>query len=241
MGADFLYHHGGNRDADHRLARNPVRATESFHLQRHRFHLEFGRMRPGNFPGDDGPRSLQGIFGAFIGPVGQATLLDSYPRHKHPQAMAIWTMGIMVGPILGPTLGGFLTEAYSWHWVFFINVPIGIAAAIGIWLLLAKTTLPRRSFDLVGFALLGLALASLQLMLDRGPQRDWFESTEILIEAGLAVGAFWMFVVHVLTTKSPVLRLALFCDRGRLFGAYRRGDVGGRGLDGADAAGPDGA
>jgi DHA2 family multidrug resistance protein len=157
-------------------------------------------------------RSLQGIFGAFIGPVGQATLLDSYPRHKHPQAMAIWTMGIMVGPILGPTLGGFLTEAYSWHWVFFINVPIGIAAAIGIWLLLAKTTLPRRSFDLVGFALLGLALASLQLMLDRGPQRDWFESTEILIEAGLAVGAFWMFVVHVLTTKSPVLRLALFRD-----------------------------
>jgi DHA2 family multidrug resistance protein len=158
-------------------------------------------------------RALQGIFGAFIAPLGQATMLDSSPPEKHPQTMMIWGMGVMIGPILGPVLGGWLTDNYGWRWVFFINVPIGIVAAIGIWLLLDKTRLARRSFDLIGFALLGLALASLQLMLDRGSQRDWFDSTEILIEAGLAVGALWMFVVHTLTTPAPLLSLALFRDR----------------------------
>jgi MFS transporter, DHA2 family, multidrug resistance protein len=158
-------------------------------------------------------RALQGLFGAFIGPLGQATLLDSTPREKHPQAMLIWGMGVMVGPILGPVLGGWLTDNYGWRWVFFINLPIGVVATVGIWLLLDKFDLARRSFDLVGFALLGIALASLQLMLDRGSQRDWFQSTEILVEAGLALGTFWMFVVHTITTPHPLLSLALFRDR----------------------------
>lgn len=157
-------------------------------------------------------RALQGIFGASIGPLGQATLLDSTPREKHPQVMLIWGMGIMIGPILGPVLGGWLTDSYGWRWVFFINLPIGLAATAGIWLTIDKRHLARRSIDLVGFALLAIALASLQLLLDRGSQRDWFESTEILIEAGLAVATLWMFVVHIVTTPNPLLSLALFRD-----------------------------
>lgn len=158
-------------------------------------------------------RALQGIFGAFIAPLGQATMLDSSSREKHPQAMMIWGMGAMIGPIMGPVLGGYLTDAYGWRWVFFINVPIGIAATAAIWLLLDKTELARRRFDVIGFALLALALASLQLMLDRGSGRDWFQSTEILIEAGLTVGALWMFVVHIFTSPNPLVSLALFRDR----------------------------
>ena len=161
-------------------------------------------------------RAMQGIFGAFIVPLGQATMLDSSSMEKRPQAMMIFTMGITMAPILGPVLGGWLTDSYSWRWVFFINVPVGIVAVAGIWFLLDNADLPRRRFDLFGFALIALALASLQLMLDRGPQRDWFEATEVLIEAGLAIGASWMFVVHILTAESPVLPLGLLKDRNYL-------------------------
>ena len=159
-----------------------------------------------------GARALQGVFGAFLSPLGQATLLDSFPKKDHPRVMMIWGMGVMVGPILGPILGGWLTDNYGWRWVFFINVPIGIPATVGIWLALKNVALPRRPFDLVGFALLGLFLASFQLMLDRGPLVDWFGSTEVLVEGGLMVGALWMFVVHMLTSKSPVVPVALFRD-----------------------------
>lgn len=158
-------------------------------------------------------RALQGIFGAFIGPLGQATMLDSNPREKHPQVMMIWGMGIMIGPILGPVLGGWLTDEYGWRWVFYVNVPIGVVATVSIWLLLTDARLARRPFDLIGFSLLALALASFQLMLDRGSQKDWFESTEILIEAGLTLAALWMFVVHILTSRSSLLPLALLRDR----------------------------
>lgn len=158
-------------------------------------------------------RALQGIFGAAISPLGQATMLDSSPREKHPQVMMIWGMGVMVGPIVGPVLGGWLTEDYGWRWVFFINLPIGVVATVAMWFLLGPKQLPRRDFDLVGFGLLVIGLASLQLMLDRGVQQDWFNSTEILIEAGLAVAAFWMFVVHNFTTRAPLIPVALFKDR----------------------------
>jgi DHA2 family multidrug resistance protein len=158
-------------------------------------------------------RALQGVFGALIAPIGQATLLDSSPKEKHPQAMMIWGMGIMIAPIMGPVLGGWLTDNYGWRWVFFINVPIGIAATIGIWLLLDRTRVSKRAFDLGGFALLALSLTSFQLMLDRGSQQDWFESTEILIEAGVAIATFWMFVVHILVVRTPLLPLALLRDR----------------------------
>jgi DHA2 family multidrug resistance protein len=200
----------------------------------------------GDLAGNDGrlPRAA-GIFGAFIGPLGQATMLDSSSREKHPQAMMIWGMGVMIGPIMGPVLGGWLTDNYGWRWVFFINVPIGIVATVGIWLLLDKVTLARRRFDAIGFALVALTLASLQLMLDRGSQRDWFESTEILIEAGLAIGALWMFIVHSFTSPSPLLPLAPFSRSqlrigGCLYHAGDGCDDGGRSFGRADAPAFDG-
>lgn len=158
-------------------------------------------------------RAVQGIFGAFIAPLGQAVMLDTTPREKHPQSMMIWGMGVMIGPILGPVLGGWLTDNYGWRWVFYINLPVGIVAAIGLWLLLEEVRLEQRRFDLLGFGLLALALGSFQIMLDRGAQLDWFEAPEILIEAGLAAGAFWMFVVHSRTSSHPLLPPALFRDR----------------------------
>ena len=158
-------------------------------------------------------RALQGTFGAFIAPLAMSTMLDSSAQEKHPQAMMIFTMGITIGPIMGPVLGGWLTDNYDWRWVFFINVPIGIIASVAILLLLDKVSLVRQRFDLFGFALLGLGLASLQLMLDRGTQQDWFDSPEIIIEAGVAISALWMFIVHILTTAKPLLPLALLRDR----------------------------
>ena len=158
-------------------------------------------------------RALQGLFGAFIGPLGQAAMLDSSPREKHAQAMTIWGMGVMVGPILGPVLGGWLTDGYGWRWVFYINLPIGVAALVGVWLLLIDVAPPKRRFDLTGFALIAIALAAMQLALDRGSQLDWFESPEIVVESGVAIAALWMFVVHSFTTPSPLLPLELFRDR----------------------------
>ncbi len=158
-------------------------------------------------------RLAQGIFGAFIGPLSQATLLDSYPPDKHAKALTIWGLGIMIGPIMGPVLGGWLTEQWNWRWVFFINVPIGIAATIGMLVFLRKTDAVRRRFDLFGFTMLALALASFQMLLDRGTQLDWFNSVEIIIEAAIAISALWVFIVHSATARNPLIPLALFRDR----------------------------
>jgi DHA2 family multidrug resistance protein len=124
-------------------------------------------------------RLLQGVFGAAIVPLSQTFLLDINPREKAGQAMAMWGAGIMVGPIIGPTLGGWLTESYNWRWVFLINLPVGAAALLGCLAFLPRMPRKRRSFDMTGFALLSLALGSLQLMLDRGGEVDWFASPEI--------------------------------------------------------------
>ena len=125
-------------------------------------------------------RLVQGLFGASLVPLSQAVLLDSYPKEKHGSAMAMWGIGVMVGPILGPTLGGWLTEAYNWRWVFYINVPIGILTFAGLVGLSQPRPRPRRrGFDWFGFAMLSVAIGSLQMMLDRGEQLDWFSSTEI--------------------------------------------------------------
>jgi DHA2 family multidrug resistance protein len=118
-------------------------------------------------------RALQGMFGAFISPLSQAVMLDSYPPEKRAQAMMIWGMGVMVGPIMGPVLGGWLTDQFDWRWVFFINVPFGIACAVGLWLLMDERGLPKRRFDMIGFVLLAIALACFQIMLDRGTQENW--------------------------------------------------------------------
>ena len=158
-------------------------------------------------------RVAQGLCGACLAPMSQAIMYDINPPEKHVQAMTIWGMVIMVGPISGPVLGGWITDNFDWRWVFYINVPIGICAALGSWALLSDGNRMTRRFDLTGFLLLGLALSAMQLMLDRGVDQDWFTSTEIWIELGLAVSAGWMFVVHTVTGKDTLLPARLFADR----------------------------
>jgi DHA2 family multidrug resistance protein len=159
-------------------------------------------------------RLLQGVFGATMMPMSQAVLLDINPREKHGQAMAIYGMGVMVGPIMGPVVGGWLTEVYSWRWCFYINVPIGLAAMAGIFLFIHSDKQDEHTkLDMPGFLLLGLGLGALQMMLDRGQGQDWFNSTEIWVEGALALLGFWWLTVHTLTTEQPFLNRALFKDR----------------------------
>lgn len=157
-------------------------------------------------------RALQGACGAFLVPLGQATMLDAYPKHKHGNAMALWTMGVMVAPIMGPMLGGWLTDNFDWRWVFYVNLPIGILAFVGTWISAPDTERAERRFDLLGFVLIAFAVASLQLMLDRGEQNDWFESTETLIECGLAIACAWMFIIHVATAEHPLFPREVLTD-----------------------------
>src|SRR5476651_1652249 len=142
-------------------------------------------------------RLLQGVFGASLVPLSQSILLDINPREKQGQAMAVWGMGVMVGPILGPTLGGWLTDSYNWRWVFFINVPIGAVAFYGIWRYIRPVAAARKMrFDGFGFATLSLSIGALQMLLDRGEQNDWFGSTETWIEAGVLALSFCYFIAH---------------------------------------------
>lgn len=164
-------------------------------------------------------RLLQGVFGAGLVPLSQAVLLDTYPRERHGQAMAIWGLGVMVGPILGPSLGGYLTDYYNWRWVFYINLPIGIIAFLGILSSVPETSRHSgRSFDYFGFILLSFAIGALQLLLDRGQSLDWFSSREIIIETIIAGLFFYMFVVHMLTADSPFIEPTLFSDRNFVIG-----------------------
>jgi DHA2 family multidrug resistance protein len=158
-------------------------------------------------------RALQGVGGAFIVPLAQATLFDINPREKHGQAMALFGGGVMIGPILGPVLGGWLTDNYNWRWVFLVNLPVGILCALLMARFMPKTETHERKFDMFAFALLAIALGALQFCLDRGQQNDWFSSWETIIEAGLAIGAGWMFVVHMATAKQPLFERTMFTDR----------------------------
>ncbi len=164
-------------------------------------------------------RVLQGICGAALVPLSQATMLDIYPFERRAQAMAIFGMGVMVGPIIGPTLGGYLTETYNWRYVFYVNLPFGILAVTGLLILLPKA-LPRRElrFDWTGFAVLAIGVGALQLMLDRGQTDDWFAAREIVIEAVLAGLGLYLFVVHMFTAERPFLPPALFKDRNFISG-----------------------
>ena len=158
-------------------------------------------------------RALQGVGGAFIVPLAQATLFDINPREKHGQAMALFGGGVMIGPILGPVLGGWLTDNYNWRWVFLVNLPVGLLCILIMMRFMPTTETHRRRFDMFGFALLAIALGALQFCLDRGEQKDWFSSWEILVEAGLAIAAGWMFVVHMITSEHPLFDRAMFKDR----------------------------
>ncbi len=158
-------------------------------------------------------RLLQGVCGAALVPLAQSVLIDINPPHRQGSAMAIWGAGVMLGPILGPTLGGWLTDQYDWRYVFYINVPIGILAFSGLVLFLRETAQNKRSFDFFGFAMLSLGVGALQLMLDRGELKDWLNSTEIRIELALAITGFWVFIVHAATSKNPFINLGIFKDR----------------------------
>jgi DHA2 family multidrug resistance protein len=154
-------------------------------------------------------RVLQGVFGAGLVPLGQAVLLTIYPQEKHGQAMAIFSTGAMMGPILGPTMGGWITDNINWRWCFYVNLPVGTLCALGILLFIRQSRAVRRTeFDALGFGMMTVAIGALQLMLDRGQIKDWFHSSEIWIEAIIAGLAFYLLVVHTATAgeKSFVSR-----------------------------------
>ncbi len=159
-------------------------------------------------------RLLQGVFGAALVPLSQSTMLNIYPPEKRGSAMAIWGMGVMVGPILGPTLGGYLTEIYNWRWVFFVNLPFGILATAGMAAFLPRTEATSGlKFDWFGFGVFAMGIAGFQLMLDRGETQDWFGSTEIILEAVVAALGFYLFIVHMLTASKPFITPSVFKDR----------------------------
>ncbi len=159
-------------------------------------------------------RFLQGICGAGLVPLSQSALLDTYPREQHGQAMAMWGVGVMVGPIIGPTLGGWLTDAYSWRWVFYINLPIGVLAFLGLLFFVPEGQRDKdRPFDLFGFVLLSIGIGAMQMMLDRGQSQDWFSSSEVVIELVICGLFFYLFLAHMFTARHPFVEPALFRDR----------------------------
>jgi DHA2 family multidrug resistance protein len=171
-------------------------------------------------------RALQGVAGAFIVPLAQATLFDINPKEKHGSAMALFGAGVMIGPIMGPVLGGWLTDSYDWRWVFLINLPIGAFAVLLMARFMPKIPKVSRRFDYFGFAMLAIGLAALQMMLDRGEQLDWFSSWEIRIELGLAIAGFWMFAVHMFTARQPIFDRGMFADRNFSAGLIFMGVMG---------------
>jgi DHA2 family multidrug resistance protein len=159
-------------------------------------------------------RALQGMFGAALVPLSQSVLLSLYPKERQGFAMALFGVGVMAGPVLGPVLGGWLTENYSWRYVFYINLPVGALAFLGMIAFLPDPVRDGRAkLDWFGFAALSIAIGALQILLDRGEEKDWFGSGEIWIEAIIAASAFYLFLVHTFTSKAPFVRPALFRDR----------------------------
>ena len=155
-------------------------------------------------------RALQGIAGAFISPLSQSFMLDATRLSKRGQIMALWGMGVVIGPVLGPILGGLLTENWNWRWVFYVNLPVGIAALTILLAQMPSREIRKRRFDLFGFAMIAVALSSLQLFLDRGNEADWFSSIEIWIYLAVAISSAWIAAVHLATSRNPLFHGALF-------------------------------
>lgn len=168
-------------------------------------------------------RALQGASGAALIPLSQAILLDINPPERLGRAMALFSLGSMAGPIIGPSLGGWLTDALSWRWVFFINIPIGILSFLGMLAFMPESRADRSTrFDMFGFLALSAALAALQLMLDRGEHLDWFESTEIQVYAAVLGMAVYLSAVHMMTARDTFLKPELFRDRNFAVGSVLR-------------------
>jgi DHA2 family multidrug resistance protein len=164
-------------------------------------------------------RLLQGMFGAALVPLSQAVMLDSYALHERAKAMSIWGMGVMMGPIMGPSLGAWLTETYSWHWVFFVNLPFGIITVLGLLTFMEETKADRgMRFDWFGFAALAVGIGAMQVALDRGEQLGWLESNEIIAEIIVSIVGFYYFFAHSFTTEKPFIQFAIFKDRNFISG-----------------------
>ena len=164
-------------------------------------------------------RALQGMFSAPIVPISQALMLDSYPRERHAQAMSIWGMGVMLAPVMGPVVGGWLTDEYSWRWVFYLSMPFSILGILGAIVFIRES--PKnldRKFDIFGFLMLALALAGLQFLLDRGESEGWFGSDLIIVTAATALLAAYLFVVHSATTRNPFISPSILKDRNYMIG-----------------------
>ena len=159
-------------------------------------------------------RILQGAFGAALVPLSQSVLLTINPPERQGSAMAMWGVAVMAGPILGPVLGGWLTENYSWRYVFYINVPIGLLCFLGMRAFLTDTARnAHEKLDWFGFGTLSLGIGAMQVLLDRGEELDWFGSNEIVIESIVAASALYLFLVHTFTAKEPFVKPTLFRDR----------------------------
>jgi DHA2 family multidrug resistance protein len=164
-------------------------------------------------------RFAQGALGAPMMPISLVIVLDSFPRSQHGTANAIWGIGIMVGPVFGPVVGGFIAEYHEWRWVFFVNLPLGLVTLVGCWFLLPRTESdPGRRLDWFGFGTLVVAVGASQLMINRGGRLDWFEAPEIIVEAVIAAVAVYLFVVHVITAERPFVQIAVFRDRNVVIG-----------------------
>ncbi len=164
-------------------------------------------------------RIFQGAFGAPLVPLAQATILDSYPKDKQAFATSIFGMGVVIGPVIGPVLGGYLADLYNWRWAFYMIVPAAAVGLAGLLLFLpdSRARSPAR-LDWTGFLTLCVAVGAMQLMLDRGNRQDWFQSYEIVIEAGVAILALYLFVAHSLTSPRPFLNLKHLTDRNYALG-----------------------
>ncbi len=171
-----------------------------------------------NLPQMVGFRILQGIAAAFMNPLSQTVMMDINKPSRQAGAMAVWGMGIMVGPVLGPVIGGYLTDNFDWRWVFYVNVPVGIACFAILWVLLPTRPLNARKFDIFGFSLLAIAIAAFQVMCDRGQSNDWFQSWEVTIEGLIALGATAMFAIHMATADQPLFDRDLLRNRNLVTG-----------------------
>lgn len=169
-------------------------------------------------------RVLQGVVGASMIPLSQTLMLQLYPKEKKGVALGIWSMTIVVAPVIGPVLGGWITDAASWRWCFYINLPFGIISSLFVYYIfkkdIAKEKRVKEPIDIIGFTFLAIGVSSLQIMLDKGNDLDWFSSKTII---ALSISAFVFLVLLVIWEwyhESPVVNVRLFLDRNFCVGSF---------------------